>query len=75
MLSAAAHVYGPCVTPRHPLTIGRTALLGAVLAAATTWLWVRDQEDGAVVLPLLVLGVGASLGYFLGLLLDREQRP
>lgn len=57
----------------HPFTIGRTALLAAVLAALLTWFRVGDDEgDGAVILPLLALPAGAFLGYFVGLAINRE---
>lgn len=57
---------------RHPLTIGRTVLLTAVLAGGLTWLRVGDDEgDGAVILPLLALAVGAYVGYFIGLAINR----
>jgi len=60
------------MTRRHPLTIGRTVVLGAVLAAATTLLLARDQGDGAFILPFLMLAVGAFIGYFVGLAINRE---
>lgn len=57
----------------HPLTIGRTVLLAALLAGLLTWLRVGDDEgDGAVILPLLALPVGAFVGYFIALAINRE---
>lgn len=61
------------MTRRHPLTIGRTVLLTAVLCAVLTRLRVGDDEgDGTVILPLLALLWGAYVGYFVGLSINRE---
>ena len=58
---------------RHPMTIGRTVLLTAVLAGALTWLRAgNDERDGAVLLPVLAVGVAAYFGYFIGLAINRE---
>ena len=56
----------------HPFTIGRTVLLSAVLAASTTAVFARDNGDGALYLPLLMLAVGAFAGYFVGLAVNRR---
>jgi len=64
--------YGRDMTRRHPFTIGRTALLGAVLAACATAVLARDNGDGALYLPVLMLVVGAFIGYFVGLAVDRK---
>lgn len=65
--------YGQDMKSGHAFTIGRTVLLVALLAALMTCLRVGDDEgDGAVILPLLALPVGAFVGYFVGLAINRE---
>jgi hypothetical protein len=62
------------MTSRHPFTIGRTVLLVAVTSAVLVRLWVAGGEgDGTVILPLLALPVGAYVGYFIGLALNRGR--
>lgn len=56
----------------HPFTIGRMTMLGAVVAASTTAVLARDNGDGALYLPLLMLAGGAFAGYFVGLAVNRE---